>query len=99
MPRKSAFDKLFDDTIQKLTNVRNKLDPRTYRAYERKIIGTNRKDTLNKINTELNEFRNYVIDGNKTLPVETKDPLILTVFVFLSNVKVPLPLVAPASLN
>lgn len=62
MPRKSVFEKLFDDTIQKLTNVRNKLDPRTYRAYERKIIGTNRKDTLKKINTELNEFRDYVLD-------------------------------------
>jgi len=71
MPRKSVFEKLFDDTKQKLTNIRNKLDPRTYRAYERKIIGTNRKDTLKKINTELDEFRNNV--GNENKKFKTSD--------------------------
>lgn len=60
MPRLSAFEKSKNATIEKLTNLQTRMDYRTYRAYQRKVLGTNRRDTLQKLNDEFTNFRQYV---------------------------------------
>lgn len=70
MPRLSKLEKSIEDTIKKLTVLKSKLDYRTYNAYETKIYRTNRKDTIKKINDELDNFQLYTGETNEkyTLP-------------------------------
>ena len=60
MPRPSKFEVLKNATFNKLNNLQSKLDYRSFRAYQKKIIDTNRRDTLQKLNDELTNFRDYL---------------------------------------
>lgn len=60
MPRLSNFETLRNSTIQQLNNLQTKMDYRTYRAYQRKVLGAGRRDYLQRLNNELTNFRQYV---------------------------------------
>ena len=53
MPRLSNLQLLKNVSLRDLAEVRNRLDPRTYASYERKINATNRKDVAKKFADEI----------------------------------------------
>ena len=58
MPRLSNLQLLKNSTLRDLTDIKNRLDPRTYASYVRKVNATNRKDVAKKFADEIRLIKN-----------------------------------------
>jgi len=84
MPRLSNLQILKNNTTKDLNIIRNRLDPRTFRAYERKILNAG-KAQANKLASEIRLIKSKPIQEAKLTAKkikEKKSPFLYILFSF-----------------
>lgn len=67
MGRKSKIEILTENVLKNLRTIRGRVPHQTYSALERRIIASNRTDTLNKINNDIDQAKNTNTENKKTI--------------------------------
>jgi len=67
MGRKSKIEILTENVLKNLRTIRGQVPHQTYSALERRIIASNRTDTLNKINNDIDQVKTTNTENKKTI--------------------------------